>query len=147
LDHFSEDVDINNINKIPSRLLSRLVKLWKPWWTSVDEDKTISVLHSKNISTKKRIVSKVMTEIKVTCPRLNTLIQVDKLTKLVGYQILGKIHVSMDMYMHGHIYIYIASNEYGLDSIAPNSLYIDTYIYMCIRSDSRVCCSYAFGKW
>jgi hypothetical protein len=32
-----------------------------------------------------------MTEIKVTCPRLNTLIQVDKLTKLVGYQILGLI--------------------------------------------------------
>lgn len=91
LAHFSEDVNINNINKIPSRLLSRLVKLWKPWWTSVDEDKTISVLYSNNISEKKRIISKVMTEIKMTSLRLNTLIQVDKLTKLVGYQILGLI--------------------------------------------------------
>jgi hypothetical protein len=113
LAHFSEDVDINNINKIPSRLLSRLVKLWKPWWTSVDEDKTISVLHSNNISNKKRAISKVMTEIKVTCPRLNTLIQVDKLTKLVGYQILGLIL--------GYVVAMHSVNGEWLNSISENT--------------------------
>ena len=48
-----EDMDLENLKKMSSSVLARLVKLWTPWWLS-EEGIESSKLGGSKLSVKKR---------------------------------------------------------------------------------------------
>jgi hypothetical protein len=110
----SETIDLNEdfeLKSIPSRLLNRYIHLWTPWWTD-DTDNTSgrshlhpcsnptgdtvsisaadSSLRSRLIDVKVHITDSI-SEIRLTAPRLNTLVKTDKISDDFGYQLIGMV--------------------------------------------------------
>ena len=101
----SEDITIDALKHIPPHLVSRCVQLWVPWWQQDINSASIALPSSSTSSSQiqeehipttinnqhiRPLIATAINRIQRTAPRLNSLINTDKLSKnLLGYQIVG----------------------------------------------------------
>ena len=101
----SADITIDTLKHIPPHLVSRCVQLWVPWWQQDINSASIALPSSSSSSPQiqqghlpstinnqhiRPLIAATINRIQRTAPRLNSLINTDKLSKdLLGYQIVG----------------------------------------------------------
>ena len=105
----SATMTIDALKHIPPHLVSRCVQLWVPWWQQDINNPSIALpssaspspqthneehMSSSTISNQhiRQLISTAINRIQRTAPRLNSLINTDKISKdLLGYQIVGML--------------------------------------------------------
>ena len=106
----SADITVDALKHIPPHLVSRCVQLWVPWWHQDINNVSIALSSSSSTSSSpqihneeqmpstisnqhiRQLISAAINRIQRTAPRLNSLINTDKISKdLLGYQIVGML--------------------------------------------------------